>query len=105
MAEDLAHALAKLSWDPKHIDVPEESEGKAPVLLQHIGRPRSASSVLLYEPEAEDKAGMPAISVDDYTDSGDERSPVEPSGRRLDYTPEKATLHTQRPPVELMQDA
>lgn len=103
-AEDLAHALARLTWDPKHnYEVPED-DSKAAVEKQHIGRARSASSVLLFEPEAEDKEDMPAISVDDYTDSGDERSPVEANGR-FDYTPEKATIHTQRPPVELMQDS
>ncbi|KAF8542490.1 Calcipressin-domain-containing protein [Trichophaea hybrida] len=64
----------------------------------NIGRPRSASSVLLFEPEDDSKEDMPAISVDDYTDSGDERSPIEP-------VMEKANIHTTRPPVELMHDA
>jgi len=63
-----------------------------------ICRPRSASSVVLFEPEeAENGEKMPAISVDDYTDSGDEASPVSPVA--------PVPLHTARPPVELIQDA
>ncbi|KAH8153928.1 uncharacterized protein LAJ45_01695 [Morchella importuna] len=79
VAEDLAHALAKLNCNTKP-------------------RPRSASSVVLFEPEEQDGKSMPAISVDDYTDSGDERSPVEISAAA-------SVFHTQRPPVELIQDA
>jgi len=104
VAEDLAHALQNLSWDPKAMVTAEElaashKENEA----QHqtaVGRPRSGSSVVLFEPEDDSKEDMPAISVDDYTDSGDERSPVSPA------TPEaKATVHTARPPVELMAGA
>jgi hypothetical protein len=40
---------------------------------------------------------MPAISVDDYTDSSDENSPVTPA--------QGQDFHTQRPPVELMNHA
>jgi hypothetical protein len=93
VAEDLAHALAKLNWEPRKAnDEFEKTEASS------IGRPRSASSVLLFEPEDDSKEDMPAISVDDYTDSGDERSPIEP----VMVIPEKASVHTARPPVELM---
>lgn len=97
LAEDLAHALAKLNYDTKEHQ--EEliaggevgEEGK-------ITRPRSQSSVLLFEPEkAGADQGMPQISLEDYTDSGDERSPVTPGGRL------PLQVHTARPPVELME--
>lgn len=101
VAEDLAHALAKLSYDPKRLseatgdNTNENKDG-----TQSIRRPRSASSVVLFEPEDASASEMPAISVDDYTDSGDERSPVSPN------LPAAAqALHTTRPPVELIQDA
>jgi hypothetical protein len=93
VAEDLAHALAKLTWEPKH-----ETEGEEKERVERVGRARSASSVLLFEPEKDDEKDMPAISVDDYTDSGDERSPVSP------VVPDMV-IHTQRPPVELMHHA
>lgn len=94
VAEDLAHALAKLTWEPRHEAEGEEKERRE----QCFGRPRSASSVLLFEPEEDDKTDMPAISVDDYTDSGDERSPVSPKAPEM-------VIHTQRPPIELMHHA
>ncbi|KAF8541023.1 hypothetical protein BDD12DRAFT_804067 [Trichophaea hybrida] len=96
VAEDLAHALAKLNWEPRKSGADDFDNTTAEA--SNIGRPRSASSVLLFEPEDDSKEDMPAISVDDYTDSGDERSPIEP-------VMEKANIHTTRPPVELMHDA
>jgi hypothetical protein len=56
--------------------------------------------VVLFEPEDDNKEDIPAISVDDYTDSGDERSPTVPT-----IISEKASIHTARPPTELMQQA
>jgi hypothetical protein len=116
VAEDLAQALAKLSWDPKRLvdgampegemmEVDGDDSPAAPGARQVLatpGRPRSASSVVLFEPEDDSKQAMPAISVDDYTDSGDERSPIEHTYRVI---PEKASIHTPRPPTELMQEA
>jgi len=98
VAEDLAHALARLSWEPKHQDENESTAAAGEAAKERIGRPRSASSVLLFEPEVGDEGDMPAISVDDYTDSGDEGSPVEPPAP----APKVEQIHTQRPPVELM---
>ncbi|KAL7270322.1 hypothetical protein RUND412_006979 [Rhizina undulata] len=101
VAEDLAHALAKLSCNRK-----SQADEEVPTLTAKennnmnetggIRRARSSSSVVLFEPEENGKE-MPAISVDDYTDSGDERSPVTPV--------HPASFHTSRPPVELMHDA
>jgi len=99
VAEDLAHALAKLNWEPRKSGADDFDNTTAEA--SNIGRPRSASSVLLFEPEDDSKEDMPAISVDDYTDSGDERSPIEP----VMVIPEKTNIHTTRPPVELMHDA
>jgi hypothetical protein len=93
VAEDLAHALARLSWEPKE-------DGGASGVEERLGRPRSASSVLLFEPEVDDKTDMPAISVDDYTDSDVERSPISPV-----LPLPSGMVHTARPPVELMHDA
>jgi hypothetical protein len=102
VAEDLALALAKLNCntkpydrngDGKLKDNRQEGEASSPGGFR---RPRSASSVLLFEPEEHDDSGMPAISVDDYTDSGDEESPVSLVA--------PASFHTSRPPVELIND-
>lgn len=112
VAEDLAQALAKLSWDPKQpvgdcvmaVDgegAEAESETRcAPAAVR--GRPRSASSVVLFEPEDASKKDMPAISVDDYTDSGDDRSPITPNSKKLI---ELASIHTPRPPTELVHES
>lgn len=94
VAEDLAHALAKLNCNTRAYDGNDDKDASP----GGFRRPRSASSVLLFEPEEqEDGTSMPAISVDDYTDSGDERSPVSPMG--------PTAFHTTRPPVELIHDA
>ncbi|CCX16191.1 Calcipressin-domain-containing protein [Pyronema domesticum] len=100
VAEDLASALAKLNWVTKG-DNGDGQESRRGSWMG--GRPRSCSSVLLFSPE-DGSEEMPAISVDDYTDSGDENSPIEaPRGGAAKYIPEKATIHTARPPVELME--
>lgn len=103
MAEDLAHALAKLNCNTRpYQDMGEvrqkenRPEGRA-MSPGGFRRPRSASSVILFEPEEqEDGTSMPGISVDDYTDSGDEMSPVSPIG--------PTNFHTNRPPIELIND-
>ncbi|PUU83032.1 Calcipressin-domain-containing protein, partial [Tuber borchii] len=103
VAEDLAQALARLDWVKAGKSNSKDSgaDGASGVEMggaSPICRPRSASSVVLFEPEeAENGEKMPAISVDDYTDSGDEASPVSPVA--------PVPLHTARPPVELIQDA
>lgn len=101
VAEDLAQALARLDWVKAGKSSGRDSgtdgaSGAETGGASPICRPRSASSVVLFEPE-NDENQMPAISVDDYTDSGDEASPSSPAA--------PAPLHTARPPVELIQDA
>lgn len=93
-AEDLADALAKLHHRPAPVD----SDDKSPVTPPDsalIGRTRSRSSTLIYQPEQE--SSMPAVFVEDMTDEPIELSPVEQSKPIL--------AHTARPPVELMNGA
>ncbi|RPB05546.1 Calcipressin-domain-containing protein, partial [Choiromyces venosus 120613-1] len=99
VAEDLAHALSRLAWVKTAKEGGEKKEEGEAGGASPIRRPRSASSVLLFEPEeaGEGEKKMPVISVDDYTDSGDEASPVSPAA--------PVSLPTARPPVELIQDA
>lgn len=127
VAEDLAHALARLSKrkDPvfreETAQQPSPSEDnrksldlsldtttavKGPVNTVKersrsgtmVGRSRS-SSILLFEPEKKDENKMPAISVDDYSDG--ETAPASPIDCE---SPAKwVPPHTARPPVELMQ--
>ena len=86
VAEDLAHALARLSWEPEVGGGEEKRTG---------GGRAGDRSTLLFEPKGED-GEMPVISVDDWTDSGDEHSPVDVK---------TVIPQTQRPPVELMHHA
>lgn len=104
VAEDLAHALAKLNCNTRPYQDTDEARLKEGGLGGDatspggFRRPRSASSVVLFEPEQqEDGTSMPGISVDDYTDSGEELSPISPI--------EPTSFHTSRPPVELINDA
>lgn len=100
VAEDLAHALAKLNCNTRpyqDTEVKEAGLGGDATSPGGFRRPRSASSVVLFEPEQqEDGTSMPGISVDDYTDSGEEMSPVSPV--------ESTSFHTSRPPIELIND-
>ncbi|TGZ84370.1 Calcipressin-domain-containing protein [Ascodesmis nigricans] len=99
LAEDLAHALAKLNYNIKEHQ--EELIAGGEVTDEgRVTRPRSNSSVLLFEPELKEKEmGMPQISLDDYTDSAEGRSPVTPGGVKISLK----NVHTHRPPVELME--
>jgi len=92
-AEDLADALAKLHHRP----TPDAAETTpiSPVdgASSFGGRTRSRSSTLIYKPEVHGGSpGLPAISVDDMTDSPGALSPIE----------KPILAHTSRPPVELM---
>jgi hypothetical protein len=94
-AEDLAHALARLH---AHRDIPaaadyseEDRKGEAA-----SGRKRSGS-VIVYHPDHHgDSPHLPAISVEDTTDSPPDVSPIDSSLRA-------PIVHTMRPPVELME--
>ncbi|KAH9908140.1 Calcipressin-domain-containing protein [Xylariomycetidae sp. FL2044] len=90
-AEDLAEALAKLH----HQALPADISPISPV--EGIpSRTRSRSSTLIYQPaEHGGSPNLPAISVDDMTDSPMEMSPV--------IQDRPVFAHTTRPPVELME--
>ncbi|KAI2634353.1 Calcipressin-domain-containing protein [Hypomontagnella submonticulosa] len=94
-AEDLAEALAKLRHQASPADV-------SPISPSEQGsttfRTRSRSSTLIYKPQEHGGSpNLPAISVDDMTDSPTELSPS------LNVNPPPITAHTSRPPVELME--
>lgn len=63
-----------------------------------VDRRSRSASLLLIQPEG----GKPGISVDDYTEDGDDGmgSPDSPGGPR--WRPVEMP-HTKRPPVELME--
>ncbi|TLD14795.1 calcineurin binding protein-like protein [Venturia nashicola] len=95
-ADDLAQALAKLHARnvPEPV-TPEGMETDGPITWDN-GRARSGSTTMIYHPKDHgDSPGLPAISVEDTSES-EETSPME------DVTAEKLTK-TARPPVELMQ--
>lgn len=91
-AEDLAEALAKLHARPK-TDIPASplSDNES----SDNGRKRSGSTTIYNPAEHGHSPNLPAIAVEDFTDGGDEISPIDGSRPVL--------KHTARPPVELMQ--
>ncbi|KAF7550611.1 hypothetical protein G7046_g7958 [Stylonectria norvegica] len=88
-AEDLAEALAKLH----HRAIPVDSSPITPPDSAVPGR-RSRSSTLLYKPEFEN--GMPSVIVDDMTDEPAEMSSAQGG---------PIMAHTERPPIDFMNDA
>ncbi|KAI1418264.1 Calcipressin-domain-containing protein [Hypoxylon sp. FL1857] len=91
-AEDLAEALAKL----RHQAAPADVSPVSPVDRSASFKTRSRSSTLIYQPEEHGGSpNLPAISVDDMTDS-----PMD-LGPNVEGSPIMA--HTSRPPVELME--
>lgn len=93
-ADDLAEALAKL-----HSERPAIADSPVSPGPDHgPARNRSRSSTLIYRPEEHGNSpGLPAVVVEDMTDSPMAMSPVE--------TSKPIMAHTARPPVELMLDA
>lgn len=90
-AEDLAEALAKLHHRPR-TDLPASP-------ISATGRQRSGSmATTIYHPgDYGDSSHLPAIEVEDFTNSPSQLSPL---------TAEKPIMaHTSRPPVELMESA
>lgn len=90
-AEDLAEALAKLHHRPR-TDIPASP-------LSADGRQRSGSTAtIIYHPgDHGDSPHLPAIEVEDCTNSPGGLSPI---------TTEKPIMaHTSRPPIELMDTA
>ena len=65
-------------------------------------RQRSGSSTIVYHPEDHGHSpDLPAISVEDTTESPGDLTPME----GVEGPDEKKFFHTSRPPVELMSDA
>lgn len=97
-AEDLAHALAKLEAKPAADEaLKEEAQGmEEAVPARPIGRQRSGTGTVVYDPQDHGHSpDLPAISVEDTTESPGDLSPMEGV--------EKKFQHTARPPVELME--
>jgi hypothetical protein len=95
-ADDLAEALAKLRGERNAVldspVSPDTTSAAAPA------GSRSRSSTLIYRPDDHgDSPGLPAVVVEDMTDSPEGMSPIDSSRPIL--------AHTMRPPVELMLDA
>lgn len=89
-ADDLAEALAKLHHRPR-TDLPASP-------ISADGRQRSGScATIIYHPDDHgDSPNLPAIEVEDFTNSPNSLSPL---------TAEKPIMaHTSRPPVELMNN-
>ena len=116
MAEDLAEALKKLSWntrkmdDDGHMEHDGDNASSAIRSQNHNGNSskrrghaRSPSTIILEPENVEGGWDMPGISVEDYSDD-------EETGKRDDVTDGYvpivpiSSIHTARPPVETMQD-
>lgn len=112
-AEDLASALSKLHARPGQGDGSElaalrdegESGGGRDVgefSGVRARRQRSGSSTILYHPEDHGHSpDLPAIAVEDTTESPGDLTPME----GVEGSGEKKFFHTARPPAELMSDA
>lgn len=95
-AEDLADALAKLHARPAADDALKEKMDVEQPEKPAINRQRSGSSTVVYDPQEQGcSPDLPAIAVEDTTESPLPLSPMEGV--------EKKFPHTARPPVELME--
>jgi hypothetical protein len=93
-AEDLAAALANLHTRPSANEALHEDNNEAS-MSRVANRQRSRSSTLVYHPSDHgDSPNLPAIAVEDTSESPGDLSPVE--GVETKFP------HTARPPVELM---
>lgn len=95
-AEDLAVALARLHARkdvPATSDMSEEDKGG-----EVAGGRKRSGSMIVYHPDYNgDSPHLPAISVEDTTDSRP------PDGSPVEGGPGAPIVHTMRPPVELME--
>lgn len=92
-ADDLAAALAQLQARPAADAALKENQDNT---VQRVIRTRSGSSTVVYDPQDHGHSpGLPAIAVEDTTESPGDVSPMEDG--------EKKFIHTSRPPVELME--
>lgn len=96
-AEDLADALAKLHARPDaDAALREDTEVERPARLTVNTRQRSGTGTIVYDPQEHGHSpDLPAIAVEDTTESPQPLSPMEGV--------EKKFVHTARPPVELME--
>jgi hypothetical protein len=94
-ADDLATKLAALHARPSADQaLYDDVDGKSPISPARAGRSRS--STLVYDPQEHGHSpDLPAIAVEDTTDSPLPLSPIDGGN--------KSFVHTARPPVELMQ--
>ncbi|KAF2017053.1 Calcipressin-domain-containing protein [Aaosphaeria arxii CBS 175.79] len=103
-AEDLAAALAKLHADHDPIDFSPTNEDGSPA----VRRRRTGSSTIVYHPEDHgDSPLLPAIAVEDTTDSPAAASPSVDAMEGVEgpIAQQKAqgqNVSTARPPVEFM---
>ncbi len=99
--EDLAEALAKLHARPNDADSPDSEFGPS-----SITRRRTGSTVVVYHPEDHgDSLELPAISVEDTTETPELLTPDAMEGVEGPIATEKAmgrNISTARPPVEFM---
>ncbi|KAI4124816.1 MAG: hypothetical protein LQ347_005582, partial [Umbilicaria vellea] len=110
-ADDLAEALANLHARPRPDPsspvqaAPERrGDGVEREGTRVANRTRSGSSTVVYHPQDHgDSPHLPAVMVEDTTESGGEVSPM--GGREDGSEAGKIMAHTARPPVELMGDA
>lgn len=106
-AEDLASALAKLhAHHDEDMTVPREDFDEESVPTT-VGRRRTGSSTIVYHPDDHgDSPNLPAIAVEDTTDSPMPMTPTDVmEGIEGPIAQQKAqgiTVATSRPPVELM---
>ena len=99
-AEDLASALARLHarHDPLSPEDVSLTKPGSDVDADTPQRTRSGSYSIVYQPDADGNSpGLPAIAVEDLTDSS---APISP----MDVSVDKKFVHTSRPPLELNSD-
>ncbi|KAF2768638.1 calcineurin binding protein-like protein [Teratosphaeria nubilosa] len=98
-AEDLASALARLHARPGPDDAITEEQGQ-PNRPRISTRQRSGTGTVVYDPQDHGHSPLlPAIAVEDTTQSPDDLSPME----GVLEPGEKKFVHTARPPVEFME--
>lgn len=93
-AEDLTAALAKLHARPD-VPSPVTPEGNPETSTKHSKNRNRSSSLIVYDPQEHGRSpDLPAIAVEDTTDSPVDLSPVVEA---------RPIAHTMRPPVELIE--
>ena len=94
-ADDLAAALSRLHARPAADDALHEENAASPA-GPRSNRQRSGTGTVVYDPQDHGHSpALPAIAVEDTSDSPEDMSPMEGV--------EKKFVHTSRPPVELME--